>query len=155
MRCGGSISPGRPNLALFPGQAYLEEEGRMVRRYDDPVDVRRHDEEPGQFLWRGRLYVVRGVLAHWVEAGRWWGAPSAQAVYAADVTGGAQAPSVQPEGAEAAAETEPVQGPAGVDDGEREVWRVEAASGRSAGVGVYDLCFDWSAGAWTLLRALD
>jgi Family of unknown function (DUF6504) len=91
----------------------------MVRRYDDPVDVRREDERPGQFLWRGRLYVVRGILAHWVEAGRWWA------------------------------------GAAEIDDGEREVWRVEAAAGRGGGIGVYDLCFDWSAGRWTLLRALD
>jgi uncharacterized protein DUF6504 len=136
----------------------------MVRRYDDPVDVRRHDEAPGQFLWRGRLYVVRSVLAHWVEAGRWWSAPSARAIYAADITGGAgragpdagTEPGVEP-AAEPAAATEPdvASDAAGVDDGEREVWRVEAASGRSAGVGVYDLCFDWSAGAWTLLRALD
>jgi hypothetical protein len=126
----------------------------MVRRYDDPVDVRRHDEAPGQFLWRGRLYVVRGVLAHWVEAGRWWSAPPARAIYAADVTGGAGR-SRPDAGAGPAAEAGPVPGATAIDDGEREVWRVEAASGRSAGIGVYDLCFDWSAGAWTLLRALD
>lgn len=123
----------------------------MVRRYDDPVDVRRQDDKPGQFLWRGRLYVVRSVLAHWVEAGRWWAAPSAQAVYAADITGdvASSAPPAEPGG------TKPGGTGTGVDDREREVWRVEAAAGRGDGLGVYDLCFDWSAGAWTLLRALD
>ncbi len=28
--------------------------------------------EPEQFLWAGRLYVVREVLHRWVEAGAWW-----------------------------------------------------------------------------------
>jgi hypothetical protein len=140
-----------------------EEEGLMVRRYDDPVDVRRQDEQPGQFLWRGRLYVVRGVLAHWVEARRWWTAPSAQAVYTADITGDAvgnsgNALAAHPDGDPAAhpsGDAAAHPGMTGVDDGEREVWRVEAAAGRGDGLGVYDLCFDWSAGAWTLLRALD
>jgi hypothetical protein len=162
----------------------------MARRYDDPVDVRREDERPGQFLWRGRLYVVRGILAHWVEAGRWWAAPAARAVYAADVTGGVartqpgagRDPGPESGGPESGGpesggpesggpesgtasgpesgavpvpEPGPEPGAAGIDDGEREVWRVEAAAGRGGGIGVYDLCFDWSAGRWTLLRALD
>ena len=38
---------------------------------------------------------------------------------------------------------------------EREVWRVEATPGRQHGVGIYDLCFDWSASGWTLLRSHD
>ncbi|MCU1592016.1 MAG: hypothetical protein JWP11_3272, partial [Frankiales bacterium] len=50
-------------------------------------------------------------------------------------------------------------GPAGIDDRERDWWRVEADSGRlaalSAGTGVYDLCFDGSRGAWSLARVLD
>jgi hypothetical protein len=62
----------------------------VTRRYDHPVrdradvrvgapvDVRvdggvEHEScSPSQFIWRGRLYVVRGVLAHWVEVGAWW-----------------------------------------------------------------------------------
>jgi hypothetical protein len=41
------------------------------------IEVRRFDGgdtvgEPTQFLWRGRLYVIRGILARWVEAGSWW-----------------------------------------------------------------------------------
>ena len=91
-----------------------------MRRYGNPIEVRRTDDRPSQFLWRDRLYVVRAVLAHWVEAGRWWRA-----------------------------------GGEGLDDREREFWRVEAAAGKGSGLGVYDLCFDWSRGAWFLATALD
>jgi hypothetical protein len=97
-------------------------------RQSDPVEVRRGpvdgEDAPEQFLWRGRLYVVRAVLARWTEAGGWWRTP--------DLV---------------------------IDDRERDWWRVEADSGRlaalSAGRGVYDLCFDWSRGAWSLARVLD
>ena len=95
----------------------------MSRRYDDPVEVRRRDDEPAEFLWRGRFYVVRAVLAHWVETGAWWQRPD----------GSTRPPS-----------------PASARCGG---WR--PAAGRDHGVGVYDLCFDWSAGGWTLLRAQD
>lgn len=46
-----------------------------MRQYDDPVEVRRGDrEQPEQFLWRGRLWKVRAVVAHWVETTPWWSA---------------------------------------------------------------------------------
>ncbi|MGB7980692.1 MAG: DUF6504 family protein [Candidatus Nanopelagicales bacterium] len=50
----------------------------MSRTYSDPIDVRRvpdqsPDDSPTQFLWRGRLYVVRAVIAHWLESSAWWG----------------------------------------------------------------------------------
>jgi Family of unknown function (DUF6504) len=103
----------------------------MSRRYDDPVrdvvDVRRERDgtRPSQFLWRGRLYVVRGVLAHWVEVGAWWRARL-------------------PDGL-----------PARVDEHGREVWRVEAHAGRTSSAGVYDLAYDEAAASWTLARAHD
>ena len=31
------------------------------------------EDSPDQFLWRGRLYVVRAVIAHWIESSAWWG----------------------------------------------------------------------------------
>ncbi|MGH8868880.1 MAG: DUF6504 family protein [Actinomycetes bacterium] len=103
----------------------------MTRLYAEPVEVRRAEDAPAQFLWRGRLYVVREVLATWLQAGEWWrGRP--------------------PAGADASPDAGPV-----LDDGEREYWRVEAAAGRTAARGVYDLCFDWSTGAWTLTRTMD
>ncbi|PVG82785.1 nucleotidyltransferase [Nocardioides gansuensis] len=44
-----------------------------MRLYDDPVEVRRGETEgPEQFLWRGRLWKVRAVVAHWVETAPWW-----------------------------------------------------------------------------------
>ncbi len=50
----------------------------------------------------------------------------------------------------------------GIDDGERDWWRVEAGTGRHAAfsegtavTGVYDLCFDWARGSWSLARVLD
>src|SRR5438045_1691288 len=44
----------------------------VVRVYAESVDVQRRDATPTQFLWLGRLYLVRAVYAHWVEAGGWW-----------------------------------------------------------------------------------
>lgn len=106
-----------------------------MRRYDDPVEVRKGaDEDPDQFLWRGRLWQVREVVAHWVETGAWWSRRSG----AEDVR------------------TDLLQ--------EREVWRVAAARGRVAaqqspeqdpGFGVFDLVFSWSEGSWQLVRAMD
>ncbi len=110
----------------------------MTRRYDDPVDVRRRDEDPAEFLWRGRHYAVREVLAHWVETGAWWRTP----VGAVGATAGSSA--LAAEGPDSS-----------VLSAEREVWRVEASPGRQHGAGIYDLCFDWSAGGWTLLRSHD
>ena len=110
-----------------------------MRRYDDPVEVRKGaDEDPEQFLWRGRLWQVREVVAHWVETGAWWARRSAT------------------QGAAGAVDTDLLR--------EREVWRVAAARGRVAaqqssehdpGFGVFDLVFSWGEGSWQLVRAQD
>ncbi|GAB2683240.1 DUF6504 family protein [Thalassiella azotivora] len=88
---------------------------------------------PTAFLWRGRLYVVRDVLAHWYERRAWWSEGAARAVRG--------------------------ESPAGDGDGlggDREIWRVEASAGRQAGTGVYDLCRNASGPeGWTLLRVVD
>ena len=59
-----------------------------MRRYDDPVETRMGQvsgtEGPEQFLWRGRLWKVRAVLAHWVETGPWWQSGGARAVIGSD-----------------------------------------------------------------------
>ncbi len=112
----------------------------MTRRYDDPVEVRRRDEDPAEFLWRGRFYAVREVLARWVETGAWWqpGDPRSSG-------GPGRAGDATP-----AVPAAPV-----ALAGEREIWRVEASSGRAQGAGIFDLCFDWTAGGWTLLRTQD
>ena len=109
-----------------------------MRRYDDPVEVRKGaDEDPDQFLWRGRLWQVREVVAHWVETGAWWARRAA-----------GEAPPLDADLLR-----------------EREVWRVAAARGRVAatspgdaadpGFGVFDLVFSWSEGSWLLARAVD
>lgn len=95
----------------------------MSRTYAEPAEVRRVDESPAEFIWRGRLYRVRAVLGHWKEAARWWQAA-------------ARGPEV-----------------AGGED--FEFWRVQARPGRASSDGVYDLCFDWSVGRWSVDRAYD
>ena len=126
-----------------------------MRRYSDPVEVRAGSRvgsvsglgaeqgaapgreaidgsEPDAFIWQGRLYVVRRVLAHWRERRSWW----------RDAL-------------------DPVPGqPTGIDVASREqhVWRVEASRGRSFGTGVFDLTSDGAEGAdadWRLVRVAD
>lgn len=79
------------------------------------VDVLCRADQPAHFLWRGRLYAVRSVRAHWFEG---------------------------------ADQDRPT--PGGLD---RELWRVDAAPGRTAPVGVYDLCLTRPAGDWALTPA--
>lgn len=125
----------------------------MVRRYEEPIEVRAgvggvdvgdahltHDSDraggidsvtgpsPSAFLWRGRLYVVRDVIGHWRERRAWW------------------REALDPD-EEVAAH--------GLDCLEQEVWRVEASPGRLAGSGVYDLGMDGPARGWRLLRVAD
>ena len=129
-----------------------------MRRYDDPVEVRKGlcegVEGPEQFLLRGRLWKVRAVLAHWVETGPWWQSAHARAVIGSD-----------------SEETGPDGGhPRPIGDllNERELWRVEAARGAAYvqspgagpdgepdGGGVFDLCFDWGDGQWQLVGCID
>jgi hypothetical protein len=121
-----------------------------MRRYDDPVEVRKGAaDDPEQFLWRGKLWKVRAVLAHWVETGSWWQSADARAVIGSDDTG--DTASLVEEGALAPV-TRPGDGPTDLL-GERELWRVEA--GDSRGGGVFDLSFDWSEGTWQLVGCLD
>ena len=121
-----------------------------MRRYDDPVEVRKglvpgsggQVEGPEQFLWRGRLWKVCDVVGHWVETGPWW-----QSRDVAPVLGGDDGAEVQ-------------AAPPSVHDlvADREVWRVEAARGLAAtgsGRGVFDLVFDWADGGWLLTRCAD
>src|SRR4051812_49848425 len=65
-----------------------EAKGAGMRRYDDPVETRMGlvsgVEGPEQFLWRGRLWKVRAVVAHWVETGPWWQSGRARAVIGSD-----------------------------------------------------------------------
>ena len=126
-----------------------------MRTYGEVIDVRTATPPgaPEQFVWRGRLYLVREVLAQWVELGAWWALPRRVTVPStADAT-----PWPGDEPARSVA--------ADVGAVEREVWRVEATAGRTATSGVYDLVRDVPApdprvldmlpSRWRLARALD
>ncbi|GAA2746577.1 hypothetical protein GCM10009868_32590 [Terrabacter aerolatus] len=113
----------------------------MVRRFSDSVQVRVHEREqsevsarPEAFIWRGRLYVVRGVLAQWRERRAWWHD-------ALDADEG----QVRPGETLVAAASE------------QHVWRVEASPGWSFAPGVYDLAHDESPrdDRWSLVRVAD
>ncbi len=145
-----------------------------MRTYGEAIDVRigadsrSGSDVPAQFLWRGRLYLVREVLAHWVELGTWWSVRGSRATRA----GGTPAATVadRPSQQSSAAPTSEPHRSVAADVGaiEREVWRVEASSGRSGTCGVYDLVRDVPAtdprttvtsppapARWRLARALD
>jgi hypothetical protein len=106
-----------------------------MRRYDDPVDVRKGRvpgaggapvEGPEQFVWKGRLWKVHAVLGD--------------------------------DGPDPMGSTGSTRTAVGTDlELEREVWRVEAARGMTVdlGRGVFDLVFDWADGSWRLTRCLD
>ena len=153
----------------------------MGRRHAEPIDVRRRDDVPAQFVWRSRLYVVADVLEHWFESGRWWASAPAMALGTGSDVAASGAPAAElvlapipasPKWAqrawgEPAPDVGASMGPASVDDGEQEFWRVEAASGRAASPvspvssvsagssGIYDLCFLWSQGSWQLVEVHD
>ncbi len=137
----------------------------MTRGYDDTVHVRLADDPrpdgrdaPSQFLWRGRLYLVSAVLGYWRERQAWWSLEPALAVHGV----GGERP-----GHGVPAPGLPAGGRAADVGADREVWRVEAAPGRSASPGVYHLARDASsptatatarhvaAGTWRLLQVCD
>jgi len=101
----------------------------MTRLHTDAVEVRTRADAngpvPEQFLWRGRLYVVREVLARWTSSGVWWKGTSDTALD----------------------DRETQWWRVEADSG-----RLAALSG---GVGTYDLCLSWSTGSWSLRRVLD
>ncbi len=110
-----------------------------MRRYDERVEVRRRDDDPEQlpeqFLWRGRLWQVRAVLAHWVETGEWWRTPQVATV-AGPVDRSAPQPPLDPLA-------------------QRELWRVEAGRGLLGGTEVVELALDRVDGHWQLVGCHD
>lgn len=40
--------------------------------YSEPIYVKTQDDRPIRFVWRGRLYIVLGLLDHWVVSKEWW-----------------------------------------------------------------------------------
>lgn len=111
-----------------------------MRIYREPIEVRRgvvgDVEGPAQFLWRGKLWLVRGVETRWTETGPWWDSPAARAVRTGAVKD---------------------DGDLLADDllSEEETWRVAAANGRLGESGVYELTHTWATGEWRMSRVVD
>jgi hypothetical protein len=112
---------------------------------DEAVEVRRSEidgiDAPEQFLWRGRLWRVCAVQAHWVETAAWWEPSTASVAYDVQEASGGVAVGVIDKTA--------------VDAGwgpQRSVYRVEAGSGRHGRREVFDLAFDPDSGRWQLER---
>ena len=123
-RQGGLSSVGRP--AGTPGQVESIE--------DESIEDESAGSAPEAFIWRGRLYVVRGVLGQWRERRAWW----RDALEADEAQ-------VRPGETLVAAASE------------QHVWRVEASPGWSFAPGVYDLAHDESprGDQWSLVRVAD
>lgn len=102
-----------------------------MRRYDDPIQVLFSDE-PRQFIWRGRLLLVKEVQGRWSRATPWWAGPQVRQ---------ARGDAVEQSPAEARVA------------GEHEVWRVEAGNG--AHRGVYELARTMGGQDWVLQAVLD
>lgn len=107
-----------------------------MRRYDERVDVvmgrasgvdseGAGAEAPEQFVWRNRRWRVLSVQRHWVEARPWW--------REFGETGSDELP----------------------DDGEDEVWRIEAATGQPGSCGVYELARPVGGIDWMLRGVID
>jgi len=104
----------------------------MSHCYADPVQVLRRDGAPEQFLWSSRLYLVRAVLAEWEETSVWWRIPIATALHTGERTAAI-----------------------GLPEGDRQLWRVEAGTGRSRLSGVFDLTYLAADDRWFLTRVHD
>lgn len=106
-----------------------------MRQYDDPVEVRRGEaQDPDQFLWRGRLWKVRAVVAHWVETAPWWQT-------------GAGGPASDPVAERELWRVEAGRGAQAV--------RSTSEHDTTETYGVFDLSFDWTDGRWQLVGCLD
>ena len=112
----------------------------LARRYAEVASVMRGgaaaggERAPEHFVWRGRHYTVRAVLAHWVRTGAWWERSAAALLMLGEPGSGS--------GDE-------------VDDDEREFFRVEAAIGRSGIPVVLELCCVISTSTWTVRAVMD
>jgi hypothetical protein len=101
---------------------------------DEQIDVLRWDGRPAHFIWRGRLYRVREVVAHWIQVGADSG----------------ELPSVLLRADRARGTVETLV--FGRDrEVERELWTVRASVGRSGDVEVFQLCHDLTDGSWLMV----
>jgi hypothetical protein len=127
---------------------------QMTRHYDELAEVEfgwvDNDtggaEGPTHILWRGRLYRVREVLAHWVESGPWWQSTVIRSLH--DGVAPTSGEIAQQQASDTLLDT-------CWDIAEHDVWRVEAQAGRSAPRIVLDISLDAVTGHWVVLRTHD
>ncbi|MGQ7295598.1 DUF6504 family protein [Quadrisphaera sp. KR29] len=131
----------------------------MSRSFDEVVHVRVGQSggrgEPGAptaFVWRGRLFVVREVLATWSARLPWWQGVAARALRGEAVEVSGSSALARERGARPA-------GPAA----DEQVWRVVASAGFGVEPGTFELACEPAAargdqddgGRWRLVRVVD
>lgn len=101
-----------------------------MRSYCESIEVRRGlvagQEAPEQFVWRGTFWVVRDLIAHWIETNAWWEQPD----LSADLLGERELWRV-------------------------EAMKGRSAAAATGSAGVFDLAFDWALGQWQLVCSID
>jgi hypothetical protein len=130
--------------------------------FDQAVDVHSVPvdgvETPDQFLWRGRLWRVCSVQAHWTETAAWWerGVIGTRADQDTLVGVRAEQEALVPCAAGGVAESSAAVGVLDADWGPRRaVFRVEAGCGRHGRRELFDLAHDPDSGRWQLERVTD
>lgn len=126
----------------------------MSRSFDEVVHVKVGEGgsgEPSAFVWRGRLFVVREVLASWSARLPWWQGVAARALRGEAVEVRGSSALARDLGARPA-------GPAA----DEQVWRVVASAGFGVEPGTFELaCEPAAAGGgdggppWRLVRVVD
>jgi Domain of unknown function (DUF6504) len=124
-----------------------------VRRYGEDIEVRpglvAGEEGPAQFLWRGRVWVVRALLSSWVTSTPWWrGAEAARVL-------GSEALVSEVPGSDVATVTRTHSSAQAESTEELQVWRVEAGRGGGYRTGVFDVSRSTTTGQWRLETCLD
>ncbi|WP_328995046.1 DUF6504 family protein [Kribbella sp. NBC_01245] len=116
---------------------------------DEAVEVRLGvvdgADAPEQFLWRGRLWRVCAVEAHWVETAAWW----ERGVIGGSPVSGPPASALATEGSAAVGLLDDDWGP------RRSVYRVEAGCGRDGRRERFDLAHDPQSQRWQLERVTE
>jgi hypothetical protein len=99
---------------------------------DEQIDVLRRHGEPAHFIWHGKLYRVREVIAHWIQVG------------AGDVPPVLLRTDWHTRGVETAVLNRD-------KDIERELWSVRASVGRDGEADVFQLCHDVPESSWLMV----
>ncbi|PWJ53695.1 hypothetical protein SAMN06264364_11198 [Quadrisphaera granulorum] len=129
----------------------------MSRSFDEVVHVKVEQgepEAPTAFVWRGRLFVVREVLATWSSRLPWWQGVEARALRGEAVEVRGSSALVRQPGSRAA-------GPAA----DEQVWRVAASAGFGVEPGTFELACapaestdtsgSTAEACWRLVRVVD